>query len=338
MKFAHLFWLYLAPLAAILCLFWHFWGARQRRAALGRIAAPRLHDSLAGSLDRNKRAIKAFLFALGVALVTACLARPLLGLKEVQVERAGVDVIIALDVSRSMLAQDAPANRLLAAKNAIIRLIGLPSHDRYGLIIFSGEAGLMAPVTLDHQAVARALDAVSVGMVSKPGTDLAAAIKLASRSYDETHPYGRALLILSDGEQLQGDAVVAAREAWAKGITVFTVGVGSSPGARVPESGGFQTRFLKNELGRDVVSRLNEHVLQQIAASGHGFYAPLGTDGDGLVSIANQGVAPLAKGTQIRQSKELREYFQWPLGLAFALLLLEMTLSERKNGKGLAHV
>jgi Ca-activated chloride channel family protein len=245
--------------------------------------------------------------------------------------------LIALDVSRSMVAQDAPTNRLAAAKAAIARLIGLPSHDRYGLIIFSGEAGLMAPVTLDHQAVLRSLDAVSAGAVSKPGTDLAAAIKLAMRSYDESRPNGRALVLISDGEQLQGDAVVAAREAWAKGIAVFTSGAGTSSGARVPEGERSRTAYLKNEFGRDVVSRLNERVLQQIAAAGHGFYAHLGPDGDGLAVIGQQGVAPLAKGTLVRQSQELREYFQWPLGMSIAALLLEMTLAERKKGKGLAH-
>jgi Ca-activated chloride channel family protein len=118
---------------------------------------------------------------------------------------------------------------------------------------------------------------------------------------------------------------------------VFTSGVGTATGARIPEGERTQTRFLKNELGRDVVSRLNARMLEQIASAGHGFYAPLGADGEGLVSIGQQGVAPLAKGTQVRQSKEQREYFQWPLAAAVVILLLELTLTERKKGKGLAH-
>ena len=331
MKFAESNWL-LAGLLLVPAAFALIrWGVRRRRQSLDRIVAPRLHDKLVRSVDHRKRGLKSALFLGALALLLLSLARPLYGFREAQVERAGVDIIIALDVSRSMMAEDAPSNRLASAKAAITRLLDRPSRDRFGLITFAGEAYLMVPVTQDHGAVERSLAGVSTGSISKPGTDLAAAIKLAQRSYDETQKRGKALVLMSDGEQLQGDAVLAAREAVTKGIALFTVGVGTTLGARVPERTGGQVRFLKNEFGQEVLSRLNEHMLQQVASAGKGFYAPLGPQGEGLIGISERGLQPLAKGTQIRQSKDLREYFQWPLALGVIFLFWELLVNERKR-------
>src|SRR4029078_8343106 len=170
-----------------------------------------------------------------VCLLTA-LARPLFGYREIKSERSGVDFIIALDISKSMLAPDAgETNRLNAAKEAILQLIDRPNGDRIGLIAFAGEAYLMAPVTLDHNAVRRSLAALTPTAISKPGSDIASAIKLAARSFDEKQKDGKALIIMSDGEELQGEAVIAAREISTKGISIFTVGVGTSTGAKVPD-------------------------------------------------------------------------------------------------------
>ena len=332
MKFAVESWLYAALAVIPVCLALVWWGVRRRRASLARIVAPRLHEKLLKSVDLTKRNWKTALFLTALALLLATLARPQYGLREAQIERAGVDVILALDVSRSMMAEDAASNRLASAKAAITRLLDLPSRDRYGLIIFAGEAFLSAPVTQDHGAVQRTVQALSTIAVSKPGTDLAEAIKLATRSFDETVRKGKALILITDGEQLQGDAVIAAREAVVKGITVFTVGVGSSIGAKVPERQWGQVKFSKNEFGREVVSRLNENVLRQIATAGRGFYTPIGKEGDGLVAISDRGIAPLAKGTQTRQSKDMREYFQFPLGAVVLFLFCELLVSERRKG------
>ncbi len=190
----------------------------------------------------------------------------------------------------------------------------------------------MAPLTQDHGAVERTLGAVSTTSISKPGTDIAEAIKLALRSYDETQKRGKALVIITDGEQLQGDAVIAAREAAVKGVAIFTVGVGTSTGSRVPERVWNQLRFVKNEFGREVVSRLNEQVMKQVASAGRGFYSPLGPKGDGLIMVSDRGVQPLARGTQTRPSKDMREYFQWPLAVALGLLFWELLVNERKKG------
>jgi Ca-activated chloride channel family protein len=333
-KFQSLYWLAAIVLVLPLCIFLLRWGARRTRESLDRIIAPRLHEQLLRSVDFAKRRFKWALFIVALACLLAALARPLYGNREIKVERAGVDLIIALDVSKSMLAEDAGTNRLTAAKETILKLLDRPNGDRIGLIAFAGEAYLMAPVTLDHNAVRRSLSALNTTAISKPGSDIAAAIKLAARSFDEKQRDGKALVIMSDGEELQGEAVIAAREISTKGISIFTVGVGSTTGRKVPDRGTKPTdkiKFAKNEFGNEVVSKMNERVLQQIAVAGHGFYAQLGPEGEGLFTVDERGLRPLAKGTQTRLSKEMREYFQWPLGLAAALLFWELLVNERKK-------
>ena len=331
-KFAVIVWLLVGLVLVPACALLVRWAMRRRRRSLDQIIAPRLHNILVRSVSRKKRLLRFSLFIVALAFLLLSLARPLLGLREVQVERAGVDVLIGLDVSRSMLAEDAPSNRLASAKAAISRLLDLPFRDRYGIIIFAGESFLMAPLTMDHGAVQRTLGAVNTTSVSKPGTDMAAAIQLALKSYDTNQLRGKALVLVTDGEQLQGDAVIAAREAAVKGISIFTVGVGSAVGARIPEKVRGQIRIVKNEFGKEVYSRMNEQVLRQVASAGRGFYTPLGPKGDGLIAVSERGVQPLARGTQIRPSKDLREYFQWPLGAGLVLLFWELLVNERKTG------
>lgn len=331
MRFAQLFWLVLIVVIVPLCVWLVRWGTRRKRESLDRIIAPRLHEQLLRSVDYRKRNFRAALFVLAMALLLVSIARPLFGYREIQVERSGVDMIFALDVSKSMLADDEPTNRLASAKAAITRLLDRPSGDRVGLIVFAGEPFLIAPVTQDHNAVRRTVSAVSTTAISKPGSDMAEALKLAVRSFDEKQQSGKAIVILSDGEELQGDAIVAAREVARKGISIFTIGVGSLNGARLAERAPGALRFARNEFGQDVVSRLNERVLQQVAASARGFYAPLGKEGEGLFHVNERGLAPLARGTQTRQSKDMREFFQIPLALCVLLLLGEMLVTERKK-------
>jgi Ca-activated chloride channel family protein len=249
------------------------------------------------------------------------------------VELPGIDYFIALDVSRSMLAEDAArTNRITAAKQALSRLLGRPSGDRVGLIGFSGEAFLISPISQDHGAIERSLLALTTTSVSKPGTDIAAAIKLAVKSFETKQEAGKAILIVSDGEELQGDAILEAREAARQKVAVFTVGVGSGAGARLPDrTWGQQMKFAKNEFGREVVSRLNERVLQQVAGAGHGTYARLDETGDSLLDLYERGLKALPKGTHVRKSTDKQEFFQLPLALGLALLLIEMLISERKR-------
>ena len=341
MKFAVLYWLLAAVLLIPACVLIIQWGAQRKREMLDRVIASRLREQLLRSVDYGKRKFKMALWLLAVIALFVSLARPLFGHREIKVERPGVDLMIALDISKSMLAEDAVTNRLHAAKSAILRLLDRPSGDRVGLIAFAGEAFLMTPITQDHQAVVRSLEALTTTATSKPGSDIAAALKLAVQSFDPKQQSGKAIVLISDGEELQGDAIVAAREVATKGISIFTVGVGSTTGTRIadrtPQRNNdrpqFDVKYAKNEFGQEVISRLNERVLQQVAVSGRGFYVALGDEGQGLLTISERGLAPLARGTEVRQSKEMREFFQIPLGLCVVLLLWEMLVNERRKGQ-----
>jgi len=317
-----------APLGAAL----HVWAARQRQSRLAGLIAPRLRAQLVRSVDFAKRRLRAGLVVLGLCLVLVALARPQFGFMNTELERSSVDFLLALDLSRSMLAEDADGeSRLVAAKKAAGRLLDQLSADRVGLVAFAGEAFLAAPITQDHAAVRRNLEALDTTAVARPGSDLAGAIKLALKTFENGAYESKALVLVTDGEELQGDAVIAAREAAGKGLSIFTVGVGSAAGTRVPAQKSGAGLFAKNEFGREVISRLNERVLQQVAASGRGFYEALGKDGDGLVKVWRRGLEPLAKGMVTRPSKEMREYFQWPLALALALFFSEMLLNDRRQ-------
>jgi Ca-activated chloride channel family protein len=294
--------------------------------------ASRLREQMLRSVNFAKRRWKAILFGLGLCALCVALARPQFGFVTTEVERASVDFLIALDLSRSMLAADVNGKtRLEAASAAITRLLKVLGGERVGLVGFAGEAFLAAPVTQDHASVRRNLDALGTESAAKAGSDIAAAIKLVQKTFEAGNFESRALVVVTDGEELQGDAVIAAREAARKGLTIFTVGVGSVAGARVPAKSESGVKFARNEFGREVISRLNERMLRQLAASGNGSYEALGENGDGLINIWQQGLKPLAKGTRTRISKDRRELFQWPLALAVALFFAQMLINERRK-------
>jgi Ca-activated chloride channel family protein len=305
--------------------------AKQKLAGL---IAPRLREQLLRSVDFSKRWEKVLIFAASIFALLVAIARPQLGFQTIEVERSSVDFIVALDLSRSMLAEDVDGkSRLQAGKSGIAAMLDQLGSDRAGLIAFAGEAFLAAPLTQDHETLKRNLAALDVRSIARQGSDLAKAIKLAVETFEAGKYETNALVLLSDGEELQGDAMIAAREAAAKGVRIFTVGVGSGIGARIPERKDTMgvARFAKNEFGRDVTTRLNERVLQQLAATGRGFYEPLGKDGAGLIATWRRGLEPLARGTLSKQSTDMQEYFQWPLAIAIGLLLWEMLVTDRRK-------
>jgi Ca-activated chloride channel family protein len=334
MNFALPWFLAAAAVVPVLVLWLHRWSERHAQDKLRSLISPRLKEQLLRTVDFSKRWRRVVLFALGLAALLVAVARPQFGFKPMEVERSSVDFIVALDLSRSMLAEDVESKaRLESAKAGVNALLDRIGSDRAGLIAFAGEAFLAAPVTQDHEAVKRNLAALDTESIAKQGSDMAKAIELAVKTFENGKYETKALVIVTDGEELQGDAIVSARAAAQKGLTIFTVGVGGSVGARIPakKDNSGTARFAKNEFGNEVVTRLNERMLQQLAASGKGFYEPLGKDGAGLVNTWRRGLEPMAKGTQTKQSKDLEEYFQWPLALALVLFLAEMLVSDRRN-------
>ena len=324
-------WL-LAAIAAVIVLRL-FWRAsdRKRRTALEAFAAPQLLGDLTASVSARRCASKRALVLAGVLLAGLALAGPQYGFTWQETQRRGIDVLIALDTSRSMLAQDVAPNRLERAKLAVRDLVDQLGSDRVGLIAFAGSAFLQCPLTLDHAAFLESLDALQPGVIPAPGSDLASALRTAEQALATEQRNVKLLVLFSDGEDLGGGAVEAAKHAAEQGIRVFTVGVGSDTGELIPVPGtNGGTEFLKDPQGEYVKSKLDAETLRRVAELTGGFYEPLGRRGEGVAAIYEKALAPLPKEELASRMRRVPlERFQWPLALALLCLALEPLVRER---------
>ncbi len=315
--------LWLLPLGAL--LFW--WAEKRRRALIGRIVAPKLRALLAGNTSPARRWFRAacVLGALGCLVVT--MAGPRAGYDTLEVPHRGRDVIIAMDVSRSMLATDVAPTRLQRAKLLAEDLIGELGGDRLGLVAFAGSAFLQAPLTLDHGAVLAAVDELDTDLIPKGGTNLAAAIRTCEEAFGKAEGFSRAIIIISDGEELDADGLEAARQAAADGIRIFTVGVGSEEGSEIPLGPG---EFVRDPSGKIVQSRLDAERMREIAEATGGFYVPL--DGNAARRLAFDGIGQMKEvEMSASTSRQPIERFQWPLAGAIGLLVLQALVGERRR-------
>lgn len=315
--------LWLLPL--LVALYW--WAERRRRVMIGRIVAPKLRASLAGNTSTVRRRFRSgcVLAALGLLVVT--LAGPRLGHDTLEVPHRGRDVIIAMDVSRSMLAPDVAPTRLKRAKLLAEDIVGELGADRVGLVAFAGSAFLQAPLTLDHGAVLSALDELDTALIPKGGTDIAAAIHTATEAFGKAEGLSRALIIISDGEELDADGLAAAKQAAADGIRIFTVGVGSPEGSEIPLGPG---EFVRDPSGKIVRTRLDAARMAQIAEATGGFYTPL--DDNTAHRLAIEGIGKMAEADiTMNMSRRPIERYQWPLAAAIALLMLQAMIGERRR-------
>jgi Ca-activated chloride channel family protein len=315
--------LWLTPLLA--ALFW--WAERRRRALIGRIVAPKLRALLAGNTSPFRRIFRGACIVGALALLVVTMAEPRLGYDTVDVPHRGRDVVIAMDVSRSMMAPDVAPTRLQRSKLLAEDLVSELGGDRIGLVAFAGSAFLQAPLTLDHGAVLSALDELDTDLIPKGGTNLAAAIRTSEEAFTKAEGFSRAIIIISDGEELDADGLAAARDAAAEGIRIFTVGVGSSEGSEIPLAPG---EFVRDPSGQVVQSRLDATRMKEIAEATGGFYAPL--DEKAARLLATEGIGKMAE-TDINMESSRRpiERYQWPLGTAIALLVLQALAGERRR-------
>jgi Ca-activated chloride channel family protein len=336
MTFAEPIWL-VAGLVVCLALLWlyHRFDRRQR-AALTTFASSHLLGQLTASFSPGRRTLKRVLYLAGVACIFIALARPQWGFRWQEVHRKGIDILFAVDTSRSMLAQDVKPNRITRAKLAVTDLVNKLDGDRVGLIAFAGDAFLQAPLTLDYDAFKQALDAVDVGIVPRGGTNVASAIQEAELAFGADSKNEKILVLITDGEDLEAKGVDAAKAAAKDGLKVYTIGVGGTAGELIPvpdQNGG--TTFLKDESDQYVKSHLDESTLQQIARATGALYAPLGQQGQGLETVYQHALAPLAKHDLMsRMEKVPLERFQWPLAAGCALLLVELFIGTRKSRFG----
>jgi Ca-activated chloride channel family protein len=314
-------WL-LPPVAA---LFW--WAERRRRALIVRIVAPKLRAVLAGNTSPWRRVFRGTCVVAALALLVVTLAEPRLGYDTLEVPHRGRDVVIAMDVSRSMMAPDVAPTRLQRAKLLAEDLVAELGGDRIGLVAFAGSAFLQAPLTLDHGAVLSALDELDTDLIPKGGTNLAAAIRASEEAFTKAEGFSRAIIIISDGEELDADGLAAAREAASGGVRIFTVGVGSTEGSEIPLAPG---EFVRDPAGQVVQSKLDASRMKEIAEATGGFYTPL--DENAARLLATGGIGKMAE-TDINMESSRRpiERYQWPLGAAVALLVLQALVGERRR-------
>ena len=331
MQFAHLIWL-IAGLASCTILgfgFYHF--QKRGQAALRKFAAGHLLEKLTRSVSPGRRMIKRILLISAVASIFVALAQPQMGFKWKEVKRKGIDILMAVDTSKSMLANDVKPNRLERSKLGILDFVSRLEGDRLGLIPFAGTAFLMCPLTLDYDAFRQSLDALDTEIIPHGGTDIASAIREAEFvfSNDANH---KILVLVTDGEDLEGEALTAAKEAAARGVTIYTVGVGTPAGELIPlNQTGKGVSFVKDERGQMVKSRLDEKMLRQIAETTGGQYEPLGQQAEGLDAIYRQKLSLVPKQELAERMKKVPiDRFEWPLILAIIFLIIEFAISDRK--------
>jgi Ca-activated chloride channel family protein len=280
-----------------------------------------------------RRQLKRVLVIGGTALLAISLARPLVGFHWEETKRKGLDLLIAVDTSKSMLAQDVKPNRLARAKMAVEDLVGKLDGDRVGLIAFAGSAFLQCPLTLDYDAFRQSLESLDTAIIPRGGTDIAAAIHEAEAALENSGSNDRLLVLITDGEDLEGNALDAARAAAGNGLKVFTVGVGTANGELIPvpdEAKG--TQFVKDASGQFAKSRLDESKLKEIADAAGGIYQPLGQQFQGLEALYRDGLAKFTRHDIASRMRQVRiERFQWPLALGLLCLSLEPLIGIRRR-------
>jgi len=326
-KFAQPIWLLVGLAACALAAWRHRRYDRRQRAALATFASQHLVERLTQSVSSGRRMLKRVLVIAGIASLFLALARPQAGFRWVEAKRKGLDILFAVDTSKSMLAQDVKPNRLTRAKLAVSDLVDKLNGDGVGLIAFAGSAFLQSPVTLDYDAFLESLNALDTQVIPRPGTDIATAIYEAQAAFRAQADREKILVLITDGEDLAGNAITAAEAAAKDGVKIFTVGVGSANGELIPVSGG---EFAKDANGQIVKSKLDETTLKKIAEVTGGMYQPLA--GDGLNVIYSQGLASFTRhDLATKQNRVALERFQWALFAALCCFVGDWLIGTRRR-------
>ena len=307
---------------------------------LQQFVSARLLPQLAGTVNRRRRIIRFGLLLLGLALAIVSLAQPRWGYTFEDVKRKGLDLLVAVDTSRSMLSNDVQPNRLERVKLAIQDLIDELQGDRVGLIAFAGRAFLQAPLTIDYDAVIEAVNDLDTKTIPEGGTNISSAITLATQSFGKSAMGNRALIIFTDGEELSGDAVKTAKAAADAGVRIFTIGVGTPQGSLIPVTGdNGETSFVKDSAGQVVKSKLDDKRLREVAEATGGFYLHLENGPRTMQQVQSEGLAKMqAAEMDVRLSRRPIERYEWPLGAALIALALSILIPERKRVRERAHV
>lgn len=327
-RFEDPIYLYLLILIPILVLM-QFWMVYQQKKRLRRFGDINLVRELMPNVSRHRPRVKFILLIAALALMIVMLARPQMGTKINHEKRTGIETIIAMDISNSMLAEDVAPSRLDRAKMMVENLVDHFTNDKIGLIVFAGDAFVQLPITSDYVSAKMFLSNIDPSMMDVQGTDLAAAIKMATNSFTQEQGIGKAIIVITDGEDHEGGALEAAREAKDKGMRVFVLGIGSPKGAPIPIGGG--NDYIKDETGQTVMSALNEDMCKQVAEAGGGAYIHVENNSNAQEQLNAELDKLSKKETAVTIYSDFDEQFQAVAILVMLLLIIEICILEVRN-------
>ena len=330
-RFEHIEYLYLLlgiPVFTILFIM----GLQMRNTALKRLGDIHFLNRLIPDASREKVILKFIILNIAYAFLVIGIANPQTGSKLEKIQRKGIDVVVALDISNSMLAQDIKPDRLTRAKQALFKLIDRLQGDRIGIIIFAGKAYTQLPITTDYAAAKMFVSTISTKDIPSQGTAIGEAIELGTSSFEESD-HSKAIIIITDGENHEGNAVEAATAASELGISVYTIGMGLPDGSPIPITNSYdqQTGFKKDREGNTVITRLNEVMLQQIAAAGNGDYVRANNTQAGLSKIFEKINALEKSEIETRMFTDYEDQYQYFLCFGLLLIFLEFLIFDRKT-------
>ena len=322
---AYLYLLLLLPVCVALYLYSNY----RKRKAIQKFGDPELIGNLMPDASRHRPDVKFTFVLAAIGLFAVLLARPQFGSKLETVKRQGVEVMIALDISNSMLAEDVQPSRLEKAKRLVAQLVDRMQNDKVGMIVFAGDAFTQLPITSDYISAKMFLESIEPSLITKQGTAIAAAINLASRSFTPQEGVGRAIIVITDGENHEDGVSEAIKNVTDKGIQVNVLGVGMPDGAPIPIEG--TNDYRRDREGNVIVTRLNEPMCQEIAKEGKGIYVRVDNTNNAQRAISKE-IDKMAKSdVETQVYTEFNEQFQAVAWLILLLLMAEMLITERKN-------
>lgn len=330
-KFQHSEYLWALTLVPLVVLVFII-AIASRKKMLKRLGDYPLILAMIPDVSRSKQTVKFILYTIALIFLILGICNLQTGSKMQDVKREGADIMICLDVSNSMLAEDLKPNRLERAKQAIEQMIDKLQGDRIGIVVFAGEAYTQLPITIDYASAKLFLNAITPNIIERQGTDISTAIEKAKESFGKDEGKNKAIIIITDGEDHEDDAIKAAEEAGKEGIIINTIGVGSDAGVPIPVyTNGIPSGYKKDKEGNTVVTKLNEKILQEIAGAANGVYVKASNADVGLGAVLDKVNELEKKQFESKMYTDYEDQFQWFIGASLLFLLIEFLISERIN-------
>lgn len=330
LRLAHPYFLYGLILVPVFILFFIL-VFRWKKSAMKVFGEIAVVSRLIPALSVGRPVLKFILVITAYIFFILALADPQVGSKLVKAQRKGIDVMIALDVSNSMLAEDIKPSRLERAKQAMSKLVDEMKNDRLGIIVFAGRAYTQLPITTDYSAAKLYISTIQTNLVPSQGTAIGKAITLAASSFGDSD-HSKAIILITDGENHEDDAVKATQDAETKGIRVYAIGLGSAEGSPIPVyNGDVQSGYKKDRQGNTVITKLDETLLQQIASAGKGAYVRADNASIGLKKVFDEINTLEEKEIESKTFSDYEDRFQYFIGVALILIIIEVMISERKS-------